>query len=243
MKNNVAIITGSVRGIGKAIAEKLAAQGARVVLNSVNTVEEGKALAAELPDAIYVQGDVSDEAFCKVLIQAALDAYGQLDILVNNVGKSMQVPYDDMAANSTELFHELYQTNVLSAWYLSMHALPHLRKSQDGNILNISSIAGLKPVGSSIPYGLSKAALNHLSSYFANLGAPDVRVNTVAPGFVITDRTRDWAEFNPKFSEGALVGRAGQPEEIASVVMGVLASGFMTGECVAVDGGFCFKAS
>jgi len=237
-KNNVAIVTGSTSGIGKAIAISLADAGCKVMINSLNSVAEGEALAQQLPHAYYCQGDISDEAQCKKLIEQTVDQFGSVDFLINNAGISERVPHDNLDGASDELFNSMWQTNFMGTWYMSRAAMPYLQKSTHGKIINISSIAGARACGSSIPYAVSKAAVNHLTKLLANSCGPSVKVNAVAPGFVTTPRTESWDDSQQYFRDNTALGKAGTPEDIANVVLGVLASDFISGEIITVDGGF-----
>jgi ketoreductase RED2 len=115
--------------------------------------------------------------------------------------------------------------------------VPHLRPSGAASIVNVSSLAGVRPTGSSIPYSISKAALNHLTLLLANVLGPDVRVNAVAPGLVDTPWTADWDAVRGLVQQQAPLGRSGTPEDVAEVVMGLVRSAYVTGEVVVVDGG------
>ena len=156
--------------------------GAGVVVNSALVRRRRRQLADELPDAIYVQADVSDPAQAEHLVDAAVERYGRLDIVVNNAGTTAVIPHDDLDAATTEIWETILRVNVIGPWNVVRAAAPHLRASGDGVILNITSLAGVRPVGSSIPYAVSKAALNHLTVLLANVLGPEIRVHAVAPG-------------------------------------------------------------
>ncbi len=238
LDGRVAIVTGSTSGIGEATARSLATAGASVVVNSSSSVEAGEALAAELGDsACYHRADVSSEAECTGLVDAALDAFGRLDILVNNAGYTQVIPHHDLDAVSDEVFRRILDVNVLGTWYLSRAAVPALRESGDGNIVNITSIAGLIAGGSCIPYAVSKAGLNHLTRLMAAVLGPEVRVNAVAPGLIETPWTEDWDAVHSAVAEQAPLGRSGTSQDCADAVMGILRAGYQTGDVVVVDGG------
>ena len=232
----VALITGSSSGIGRAIAQRLAEEGARVVVNSVRSVEAGEELAASLPEAIYVQGDVSEVEAAEELVRRASEQWGRLDILVNNAGATTRIPHHDLEAVTADLFRQTLDVNLVGPWNVTRAAAPHLRE-HGGDIVNISSIAGVRPTGSSIPYATSKAALNHLTRLLANALAPDVRVNAVAPGLIATPWTEDWQDMHRAVEARAPLQRVGTPDDIAEVCLGLLASGYVTGEVVVADGG------
>jgi ketoreductase RED2 len=156
----VALVTGSSSGIGAAVAIAFADLGARVVVNSVSSVAEGEQLAAELPDAMYVQADVAGPADAKRLVGATVERYRRLDIVVNNAGTTSVIPHHDLDAATNDIWESILRVNVVGSWNVIQAAAPHLQETGDGVILNISSLAGVRPTGSSIPYAVSNAALN-----------------------------------------------------------------------------------
>jgi ketoreductase RED2 len=236
LSGQVAIVTGSSSGIGAATARRLAAEGAAVVINSARSVEAGERLAASLPKALYVQANVAEEAQCRRLVAASLEHFGRLDILVNNAGTTKVIPHADLAAVSEDIFRGILDTNLLGPWFLTRAALPALQRSPSGIVVNVTSIAGLRPVGSSIPYAVSKAAANHLTRLLAKISGP-VRVNAVAPGLVSTPWTRDWGPAHAKVAKQAPLARSATAEDVAEAVYAVITARYMTGEVVTVDGG------
>ncbi len=234
----VAIVTGSSSGIGKAIAQAFAAEGVSVVVNSSTSVDAGEALARDLPDAIYVQADVSDEDQAKAMVAAATERWGRLDILVNNAGTTRVIPHADLDAVTDEVWRRILDVNLLGTWYVTRAAVPELRKSGGGSIVNVTSIAGIRPTGSSIPYAVSKAALNHLTRLLAAVLGPEIRVNAVAPGLIDTPWTKDWDEVRRRIQQTAPLARSGSPEEVAQACLLLTKSTYCTGVVVLVDGGF-----
>ena len=232
----VAIVTGSSSGIGAATAQQLSAEGASVVVNSSSSVEAGEKLASELESASYVQADIADESQCVGLVEATLERWGRLDILVNNAGATSVIPHADLDAVTDEIFRRILDVNVLGTWYLTRAALPHLKASPDGAVVNVTSIAGVRELGSSIPYAVSKAALNHLTRLLAKVSGP-VRINAVAPGLVATPWTEDWEAQHAAVGQVAPLGRSASADDIADAILGVLKSRYMTGEVIVVDGG------
>ena len=238
LDGKVAIVTGSSSGIGAAAARLLAAEGAGVVVNSVSSVEAGEAVAKELPDAIYVRADVSDEAQAKALVAAATERWGRLDVLVNNAGTTQVIPHEDLDAVTDEVWRRILDVNVLGTWYVTRAAVPALRAAGRGaTVVNVTSLAGVRPLGSSLPYAVSKAALNHMTRLLANVLGPEIRVNAVAPGLVDTPWTADWDEVRARVREGTPLGRSGTPEDIAETILLAVRSGYMTGEVLVADGG------
>ena len=185
------MVTGSSSGIGRAVAERFAADGARVVVNSSRSVEKGEALARSLPEAVYVQGDVSREEDVRRLVATALERFERLDVVVNNAGTTRRVPFADLEGADDDLWRRILGVNLIGPWYVSRAAVPALREAK-GAIVNVGSVAGMIAGGSSLPYAVSKAALHHLTRTLAQAVAPDVRVNAVAPGLVETPWTAGW---------------------------------------------------
>jgi ketoreductase RED2 len=186
----VALVTGSSSGIGAAIARALAGSGATVVVNSASSVAAGERLAAELPGASYIQADIGDPDQVDRLVAGAVERHGRLDILVNNAGVTEVIAHDDLEAVTEEVWSRILRVNLVGTWNVTRAAVPHLRARGDGVVVNITSIAGVRPVGSSVPYAVSKAALNHLTLLLANTLGPEIRVNAVAPGGSSTRRGR-----------------------------------------------------
>jgi len=234
-EGKVVLVTGSSSGIGEATARAFAADGATVVVNSRASVTEGERVAASL-GATYVQADVSDEAQARALVAATLERHGRLDVLVNNAGTTSVIPHHDLDAATLEVWRRIFDVNVFGTWAVTVAAMEALRDAR-GAVVNVSSIAGLRATGSSIPYAASKAALNHLTVLLAKVVGPEVRVNAVAPGLVDTPWTKDWDEIRALVGALAPLRRSGQPEDVAQVVLALAAAPYVTGQVVAVDGG------
>jgi len=241
MDRAVALVTGSTSGIGLAIAHRLSADGVSVVLHSRSSAGAGRALAAELGDAAYIQADLAVEADRVRLVREAIACWGRLDMLINNAGMSRVLPHGDLAAATEAVWRELYDVNVVAPFRLIAEAESALRQSarrgRSASIVNISSHAGVRPKGASIPYAASKAALNHMTKLLAATLAPDIRVNAVAPGLVDTPLTAAWTGAQELWRERSPMGRAATPEDVAQIVGMLVASDYLTGEIIVADGG------
>jgi NAD(P)-dependent dehydrogenase (short-subunit alcohol dehydrogenase family) len=237
----VALVTGSTAGIGAAIARRLSSDGYALVLNSRNSADTGHALAAELANATYIQADLGDDADRVRLVREAVSWRDRLDVLVNNAGISRVIPHADLMAASPDIWHELYEVNVVAPFRLIAEAESALRAAANGGraacVVNVSSHAGVRPKGASIPYAASKAALNHVTRLLAASLAPDIRVNAVAPGLVDTPLTADWTAAQELWRERSPMRRAARPEDIAQIVSTLVASDYVTGEVLLADGG------
>ena len=230
------LVTGSSSGIGEATARAFAALGAGVLVNSARSVDEGEAVAASLPDGLYVQGDITDPDVPERLVTAALERWGRLDTLVNNAGTTALIPHHDLAAASVDVWRRIFEVNVFATWAMSVAAVPAL-KSSDGSIVNVASVAGVRPTGSSIPYAASKAALNHMTVLLAKVVGPEIRVNAVAPGLIDTPWTADWDSVREVVQQATPLKRSGQPDDVAEVIVALARSAYVTGQVVVVDGG------
>jgi ketoreductase RED2 len=235
-QGQVVAVTGSSSGIGAATARAFADAGASVLVNSARSVADGEAVAASLPDALYVQGDITDAGVPERLVAAALDRWGRLDTLVNNAGTTALIPHHDLEAASVDVWRRIFEVNVFGTWAMCVAAMPALRAAR-GSIVNVASVAGVRPTGSSVPYAASKAALNHMTVLLAKVVGPEVRVNAVAPGLVDTPWTEDWDVVREVVRQVAPLKRSGQPEDVADVVLALARAAYVTGQVVVVDGG------
>jgi len=237
----VALVTGSTSGIGEGIARRLSMDGYAVVLHSRSSVDVGMAMARELGAAAYVQADLAVDADRVRLVQEAIAQWGRLDVVVNNAGISRVVPHADLAAATPDIWRELHEVNVIAPFRIIAEAEAALRASAaDGVpacVINVSSHAGVRPKGASIPYAATKAALNHVTRLLAVSLAPDIRVNAVAPGLVDTPLTADWTQAQQLWRERAPMRRAAIPADIAQVVSMLIESHYVTGEILLSDGG------
>ncbi len=237
----VVLVTGSSSGIGAATAHRFASSGATVVINSATSVAAGEALARELPGASYLQADVSDEDQARRLIERVVAGHGRLDVLVNNAGTTEVIPHQDLEAASPEVWRRIFDVNVFGTWQVTVAAVEHLRASGRGQVVNVSSLAGERPTGSSIPYACSKAALSHMTRLLANTLAPAIRVNAVAPGLVDTPWTAEWGAVREFVNAQAPLQRTATPEDVAELIVGLARSTYVTGEVVLVDGGLALR--
>jgi NAD(P)-dependent dehydrogenase (short-subunit alcohol dehydrogenase family) len=237
----VALVTGSTSGIGAAIARRLSSEGYAVVLHSRSSAEAGLALAAELGKATYIQADLADDADIVRLVREAVSWGGRLDVLVNNAGISRVIPHANLRAASPDIWNEMHQVNVVAPFRLVAEAETALRDAarhgRPACVVNVSSHAGVRPKGASIPYAASKAALNHVTRLLAVSLAPDIRVNAVAPGLVDTPLTADWTAAQELWRERSPMRRAATPEDVAQIVGMLVASDYLTGEILLSDGG------
>lgn len=237
LQGRVAIVTGSSSGIGRATAHHLASLGAHVVVNSATSIEAGEQVANELETpSVYLQGDITDPGDRERLITATLESYGRLDILINNAGWTSFIEHGDLAGLTEDIFRRTFEVNVFGTWSLTRLAMPHLEASSDGNVVTITSVAGIRPAGSSIAYSMSKASLNHMTRLLAKSFGP-VRVNAVAPGLIETPWTSGWDDMHRLVAQRAPAQRSGKSDEVARAVGSLVTNGYVTGAVLVVDGG------
>jgi 3-oxoacyl-[acyl-carrier protein] reductase len=237
-----AVVTGGSRGIGRAIALRLAAQGADVTFSYRGNVAAAEETAAEIRalgrEALAYQGDVSDPETADGLVKAALEAFGKVDILVNNAG----ITRDDLIMRmSLDAWRSVLETNLFGAFYAIKAVTRPMLKAKGGRIVNITSVSGQAGQTGQANYSAAKAGLIGLTKATAReLASRGITCNAVAPGFVLTELTKDLPQpLQDEITARTPLGRFGTTEEIASAVA-FLASdeaAFITGQVLAVDGG------
>ena len=239
----IALVTGSSRGIGRAVARKLAAEGYAVCVNYRVRQDCAEALVAELTGAgcwaMAVQADVSVRQQVNEMVRRVEDAFGPVSLLVNNAGVSEQSMFQDV---SDEMWRRYFAVNVDGAFYTSQAVLPPMLHEHAGCIVNISSIWGLRGASCEVTYSATKAALIGLTrSLAAELAPTGIRVNCVAPGVIHTDMLDALPpEIVPQLVEQTPLGRLGKPEDIAEAVAFLAdeRASFITGQVLTADGGF-----
>jgi NAD(P)-dependent dehydrogenase (short-subunit alcohol dehydrogenase family) len=252
--NLCAIVTGSASGLGAATAEILARSGARLVINYSSSQKEAEATAelcrkAGAAEVLVAQGDVSKDEDCRK-IAAAASGWGRLDILVNNAGTTKHVAHADLDGLSAEDFQRVYGVNTIGPFQMVRAARSLLEAAAKASgrpsaVVNVSSVAGISGVGSSIAYAASKGALNTMTLSLSRALAPLIRVNTVCPGYIDTPWfTKGRGEAGAKQVRDSVVAKvplkvASSAEDIAQLVcfLAMPASSNMTGEVVRMDAG------
>jgi 3-oxoacyl-[acyl-carrier protein] reductase len=242
LKNKVAIITGSSRGIGKATALLFAKEGAKVVVNYISSKNKAIEVVNKIKkmgsEAIAIKCDVSKENEVKNMINKTIKTYGKIDILVNNAGIVYDVP---LFQRKTEQFKRTLEVNLLGNFLCSKYVAKEMLKTKYGKIINISSTNAINCFSSdSIDYDASKAGIITLTKNFAKALAPNIQVNTVAPGWVNTDMNKKLSKKIIKEEiEKIYLKRFAEPEDIAKTILFLASedSNYITGSTIIIDGG------
>jgi len=253
LEGKVALVTGGVMGIGRAVALAFAREGARVVIADID-VEKGHEVVEAIRntggDAAFVQADVGRSEDVQAAVQTALRQFGRLDILVNNAGIAVPGSAVDM---SEEDWHRVINVNLTGVWRGMKYAIPEMIKGGGGSIINLSSVQSLLGFPGWAGYAASKGGINALTQQAAVEYAPyGIRINAIAPGTIMTPMNErifreatNPQELIERWNRMHALGRFGQPEEVAALVV-FLASdeaSFITGEVIRVDGGMVVKGS
>jgi len=228
MKTKVALVTGSNKGIGKAIADRLEQSGMIVVRNGLSVSTD--------PERQYVRGDVGTEWGRRKIAGCILTKYGHLDVLVNNAAHTELIEHSNLSELTAFMFDRMYNVNLKGPFLLTTRLHSMLLHSDSPNIINIASVAGTTANGSNIAYCALKAGLINMTKSLARSLAP-IRVNAISPGLIDTTFV-DWSDddISDTISKTP-AGRIGEPEDIADAVMSVLDMKYLTGQNITVDGG------
>jgi len=242
LQGKVAIVTGGGTGMGKEIAKLLAAAGTHVVVNYSRSEADAIATAKEIETnnvkALPIKADVSSVTEVAALVAQTERVLGRIDVLVNNAGYTKFVPMKDLDGMPEAEWDRTFAVNVKGIWLCTKAAAPAMRRAGGGAVVNVTSAAGLKVAGSSMAYAVSKAAAIHLTKCLAFALAPEIRVNAVAPGLVVT---RWWGhaseeELNQMRASFPLK-RSVEAEEVATAAMELIRNDAMTGQTLAQDAG------
>lgn len=230
----VALVTGGARRIGRAIAERLAAAGADVVINYLTSQNEAESLAAQLSAggrrAVALRADISRGEEVRRMFARVEQEYGRLDILVNNAGRFFPARFDEL---TEEQWDQILAVNLKSQYLCAQAAAPLMRRNGGGRMINISSLGGLLAWPMFTHYCVSKAGVIMLTRCLARALAPEITVNSVAPGTI----QFPGEALDQDFVRRAPLGRTGEPQDIADAVLYFASSKFVTGQVLAVDGG------
>lgn len=241
LANKVAVITGGGTGIGRACALRLAREGAQVAINYSRSKADAEATQQDIEalgrDAMVYCASVTDDDAVRAMMQATADRFGRIDVLINNAGMTHFVDLEDLEGLKDAYWFEIMDVNVVGLFRCARAAAPAL-KASEGCIVNIASVAGVTGMGSSIAYAASKAAAISVTKSLARVLAPEVRVNGIAPGVVLTRWVDDHLDHVQKYGDATPLGRVATPEDVAEVAYSFIANaGLVTGQTLMVDGG------
>ncbi|MHB1654048.1 MAG: SDR family NAD(P)-dependent oxidoreductase [Desulfitobacteriaceae bacterium] len=241
LEGKVALITGGATGIGRAIALRLAKEGADIALNYSRSEQDARATQSEIlalgSRCSVFPANVAIDQEVRQMVQGVRREFGHLDVLVNSAGMTHFIEHSDLEGMKDEYWDDIINVNVKGLFHCCRAAADELRR-QHGCIVNITSIAGITGLGSSIAYAASKAAAISVTKSLARVMAPEVRVNSVAPGIVKTRWVNGQDEHIKRLAEGTPLGGVATPEDVAEVAFSLIANArFITGQNVIVDGG------
>lgn len=247
LRGTVALVTGGNGGLGQRICHALAREGAHIAVMYAQSREQAEGVAREIAATHQVNAsafgcDITDSAAITALVGAVTQRFGRLDILVNDAAFNKSVPFPKLDAMTPELWDRIMAVNLTGPMRLMQAVAPVMKAQGQGRVVNIASVAGLGPTGSSIAYAVSKAGLIHLTRCMAVAMAPETLVNCVAPGLL--EGTRATANLRPEQVErsavGALLKRPADKDDCADMVVTMCRTGTMTGQTVVIDSGRVF---
>ena len=246
LKNAVAVVTGGNGGLGQRICHALAAAGANIAVVYAQSADGAEKVAADLlqhdVQAATFQCDVTQPAQVQRMVEQVLKRFGRLDILINDAAYNKSIPFSDLDGLTIEEWSKIIDVNLTGPMHVIKAVAPVMKKQGRGRIVNIASIAGLIPGGSSIAYAVSKAGLIHLTRCMSVALAPEVLVNCVAPGLL--EGTRATANLSnaqiERSASGSLLKRAADKDDCADQVVTMCRTETMTGQTVAIDSGRVF---
>lgn len=242
LRGKVALVTGGGTGLGKVISLAFAREGMNVAINYSRSEKEANETVAELraagAKAIAIRADVSNAADVKAMVERVVNEFGRIDVLMNNAGTTVFVPFSDLEGVSEADWDRIMAVNIKGTWLCSKAVAPIMKKQGQGRIIQTTSISGLRAGGSSLPYSVSKGAETMLTRALALALAPEITVNAVAPGLIDTRWGRAWGATDfEKAAQDAPLKRLPSLEDCAAAVVMLAKNDSMTGQSIAVDGG------
>jgi 3-oxoacyl-[acyl-carrier protein] reductase len=244
----VALVTGGSRGIGRATALELARQGFDVAISCSRTQDAAEAVAGEAQalgaEALVVRADVADEQAVRGMVDDLRRRFGHLDALVNNAGTSTDTPQSDVDGLGMDDWDRVFAVNVRGLFQVTRACLPLLRAAPRPAIVNLASVAGLRPSAQPFPYAASKAAVANLTGTLARALGPEIRVNAVAPGWMVGEWMEhslgaDYERLMERRAKMTPLRRCVTPDDVAVTIVNLIVSNpFVTGEVIVIDGGF-----
>lgn len=247
LRGAVAVVTGGNGGLGQRICHALAKEGCHIAVVYARSEADAGAVARKLAESYQVQAaavqcDVTDPAAIQRMVDDVVKRFGRLDIFINDAAYNKSIPFQDLDALTTAEWTKILDVNLTGPMHCIKAVAPIMKKQGRGRIVNISSVAGLGPTGSSIAYAVSKAGLNHLTKCMAVALAPQILVNCVAPGLL--EGTRATANLRPEqiqnSASSSLLKRAADKDDCADMVVTMCRTETMTGQTIVIDSGRFF---
>ncbi|MCR9214827.1 MAG: glucose 1-dehydrogenase [Proteobacteria bacterium] len=246
--NKVAIVTGSATGAGAGIAIGFAEKGYNVVINYTRSLKEAEETVAICEghgvETLLYQADVSKDEDCKAMAAATMEKWGRIDALVNNAGRTKFVAHNDLDGLDAQDFHDIYAVNTIGPYQMSRAVAPYMKQGGKGAIVMISSVAGTSGIGSSIAYVASKGALNSMTKALARTLGPEIRVNSICPGFIETRWLLQgygedkYEAYKKSLLKSTPLQKVCKPEDIAEAAVWFAdGANMITGEIIILDGG------
>ncbi|HVC32554.1 MAG TPA: SDR family NAD(P)-dependent oxidoreductase [Chloroflexota bacterium] len=242
LRGKVALVTGGGTGLGRVISLALAREGMNLAINYTKSEKEASETLGELralgAKAIAIRADVSQAAEVKTLVNRVMEEFSRVDVLMNNAGTTVFVPFADLDAVSEADWDRIMAVNIKGAWLCAKAVAPIMKRQGAGRIIQTTSISGLRAGGSSLPYSVSKGAETMLTRALALALAPEITVNAVAPGLIDTRWGRAWGENSiEQAAAAAPLKRLPSLEDCAAAVVLLAKSDSMTGQSIVVDAG------
>ena len=247
LRGTVALVTGGNGGLGQRICHALAREGAHIAVVYAQSRDQAEGVAKELAATYQVNAaafacDITDQAAVEAVVAAVTKHFGRLDILINDAAFNKSVPFQDLDAMTMELWDKIMAVNLTGPMRLTKAVAPVMKAGGQGRVVNISSVAGLTPTGSSIAYAISKAGLIHMTRCMAVAMAPETLVNCVAPGLL--EGTRATANLRPEqvtnSAASSLLKKAADKDDCADMVVTMCRTDTMTGQTIVIDAGRVF---
>ena len=242
LNDKVVVVTGGGTGIGRAMCLRFAREGAAVVVNYSKSKAHAEEVVGEIVgaggQAAAVQADVSNDREARQLISSSVEQFGRLDLLINNAGWTRFIPHDDLESLSEEVLENTWGVIVKGSIYCTRAAVPHLKATGNGSIINTTSIAAFTARGSSLIYVAAKSALASITKALARALAPEIRVNAIAPGFIDTGFVNWTSEVLEALQKPTRLGKNINAEDVADAAVYLAADAkSTTGQTILVDAG------
>lgn len=242
LEDKVALVTGGGTGLGRAISQALAAEGMHVAVNYARSEADANetvaAITASGRKAVAIKADVAIDSQVRAMISTIDQQFGRLDLLVNNAGMTVFVPFDNLEGMTEADWDQIMAVNTKAPWLCARAAAPLMRRHDGGQVINITSVSGIRAGGSCLAYTVSKGATEMLTRALSIALAPDIAVNSIAPGLMDTRWGRLWGDAHfERQAQSNLLGRIPSLDDIAATAVYLAKNRSVTGRCLIVDGG------